>query len=114
MMEICRRHTGFEEDLIVTIQDPLAFAKWHLGLVEWGRVLRSGGVRMEGRRDLARALPTWNAGPQAHVQRREGRMREPRPGAVGTEPSQEEPGDVHAGDESVMNWGGAQDYNLTG
>jgi DNA-binding HxlR family transcriptional regulator len=78
-VEICRRRPGFEEDLIVAIVDPQVFAKWHLGLVGWDGVLRSGGVRMEGRRNLARALPTWNAGPQAHRQRREekGHTREP-------------------------------------
>jgi DNA-binding HxlR family transcriptional regulator len=69
-VEICRR-PGFEEDLVVTIVDPQLFAECHLGLVGWDRVLRSGGVRVEGRRDLARALPTWNAGPQTHKQRRE-------------------------------------------
>jgi DNA-binding HxlR family transcriptional regulator len=69
-VEICRRRPGFEEDLIVAIVDPHVFAKWHLGLVGWDGVLRSGGVRMEGRKDLARALPTWNAAPQAHKQRR--------------------------------------------
>jgi hypothetical protein len=69
-VEICRRRPGFEEDLIVTIVDPQVFAKWHLGLVGWDRVLRSGGVQLEGCRDLARALPTWSAAPQAHRQRR--------------------------------------------
>jgi DNA-binding HxlR family transcriptional regulator len=70
-VEICRRYPGFEEDLVVTIADPQLFVEWHLGLVEWERVLRSGGVTMEGRRNVARALPTWNAGPEAHKQRRE-------------------------------------------
>jgi DNA-binding HxlR family transcriptional regulator len=70
--EICRRHPGFEEDLTVVIEDPQVFARWHLGLVEWGRALRSGAIRVEGRRDLARALPRWNAGPQAHAQMRKG------------------------------------------
>jgi DNA-binding HxlR family transcriptional regulator len=75
-VEICRRHPGFEEDLIVAIEDPQVFAQWHLGLVEWGKALRSGSIRIEGRRDLARALPTWNAGPQAHAQMRKGKRHE--------------------------------------
>jgi DNA-binding HxlR family transcriptional regulator len=75
-VEICLRHPGFEEDLIVAIEDHQAFAQWHLGLVEWGKVLRSGGIRVDGRRDLARALPAWNAGPQAHAQMRKGKRRE--------------------------------------
>jgi DNA-binding HxlR family transcriptional regulator len=70
-VETCRRHPGFDEDLIVAIEDPLMFARWHLGLVEWGQVLRTRAIRVEGQRDLARALPTWNAGPEAHKQRRE-------------------------------------------
>jgi DNA-binding HxlR family transcriptional regulator len=75
-VEICRRHPGFEEDLIVAIEDHQVFARWHLGLVEWGKALRSGGIRIEGRRDLARALPTWNAGPQGHAQMRTGKGHE--------------------------------------
>jgi hypothetical protein len=66
--EICSKHPGFEEDLIVAIEDSHAFGAWHLGLVEWSDALRSGKIRVEGRRDLARALPTWNAGPQLHAQ----------------------------------------------
>ena len=75
-VEICRRHPGFEENLIVAIEDHQAFAKWHLGLVEWSRALRSGAIRVEGRRELARALPRWNAGPQAHAQMRKGNRQE--------------------------------------
>jgi len=91
-VEICRRHPGFEEDLVVAIEDPQTFANWHLGLVEWGEALRSGAIRVEGRRDLARALPTWNAGPQLHAQRRVEHAREPNrmpplhPDAVGARP----------------------------
>jgi DNA-binding HxlR family transcriptional regulator len=69
-VETCRRHPGFDEDLIVAIEDPLMFARWHLGLAEWGQVLRTGAIRVEGPRGLARALPTWNAGPETHRQRR--------------------------------------------
>jgi len=66
--EVCAKHPGFEEDLVVAIEDSQAFARWHLGLIEWEEALRSGGIRVEGRRDLARALPTWNAGPHVHTQ----------------------------------------------
>jgi len=58
--EVCHRHPGFDEDLVVVIEDAQAFARWHMGLVEWGDVLRAGAVRITGARDLARALPTWN------------------------------------------------------
>ena len=74
-VEVCRRHPGFEENLIVTIEDPQAFALWHLGRVEWGDALRSGGIRVEGHSDLARALPTWNEGPEAHARIREKKTR---------------------------------------
>ncbi len=96
-VEICRRRPGFEEDLIVSIEDPQVFAQWHLGLVEWSKALRSGAVRVEGRRDLARALPRWNAGPQAHAQvrKRKGytpaRVQAPRLGVVGPQPSPSAP-----------------------
>jgi DNA-binding HxlR family transcriptional regulator len=92
-VEICRRYPGFEEDLIVAIGDPQAFAQWHLGLIDWGEALRSGGIRVLGRPDLARALPTWNAGPEAHAQMRKGkgltsgRMQASRPGTRGRQPS---------------------------
>ncbi|MGH2572130.1 MAG: FAD-binding protein [Actinomycetota bacterium] len=74
-VEVCRKHPGFEEDLIVTITDPHGFALWHLGRIGWGDALRSGGIRVEGRRDLARALPTWNEGPEAHTRMRERKAR---------------------------------------
>jgi hypothetical protein len=58
--EICEKHPGGEEALVVLIHDPLAFARWHLGEIEWRDTLRSGAIELTGRRDLARALPTWN------------------------------------------------------
>ncbi|MDP8927632.1 MAG: hypothetical protein M3O70_03400 [Actinomycetota bacterium] len=63
--EICDKHPGFEEDLVVVVEDTVAFARWHLGQIEWGDALRSGAIRVSGNRDLARSLPTWNrhAGP---------------------------------------------------
>jgi hypothetical protein len=58
--ELCLKHPGGEEDLIVVINEPLAFARWHMGKIEWGDALRSGAIEVKGSRDLARALPTWN------------------------------------------------------
>ena len=75
--EVCAKHPGFEEDLVVAIEDAQAFARWHLGLIEWEQALRSGGIRVEGRPDVARALPTWNAGPQAHIQWRKEHVQVP-------------------------------------
>lgn len=68
--EICTFDPGFGDDLVVTITDTLAFARWHLGLLDWATALRSGAIQVSGHRDLRQALPTWNAGPQIHAQLR--------------------------------------------
>lgn len=76
-VELCNFDPGFGDDLVVTIVDPLAFARWHLGLIPWETVLRSGGVEVTGPRDLRRALPTWNGGPEIHARGRRSRDRTP-------------------------------------
>src|ERR1051325_733192 len=40
--EICETYPGGEEDLVVVVHDPVAFAHWHLGELEWGDALRAG------------------------------------------------------------------------
>ena len=66
--EICDRHPGGEEQLVVVVRDPMAFAHWHLGEIRWPDALRSGAVEVHGSPALARALPTWHRdadrGPQ--------------------------------------------------
>jgi DNA-binding HxlR family transcriptional regulator len=57
--EVCHKHPGFEEDVVVTA-DPEWFVKWHMGRVSWLQAVREGHITVEGPRDLARALPTWN------------------------------------------------------
>jgi DNA-binding HxlR family transcriptional regulator len=69
-IELCRFDPGFGEDLVVRIEDPLAFARWHMGQVDWAAALRSGAVQVSGSRALGRALPTWNAGPEVHARLR--------------------------------------------
>ena len=49
-----------EEELVVVVSDPVAFARWHLGEVEWDDALRSGAITVTGSSTLVRALPTWN------------------------------------------------------
>ena len=68
-MQRCRFDPGFGDDVVVTVEDPVAFARWHLGLIEWPTALR-GGVSLAGNRALQRQLPTWNAGPEEHIRRR--------------------------------------------
>ena len=41
-------------------QRSVAFARWHLGDLEWGDALRSGAIEVSGSTELVRALPTWN------------------------------------------------------
>jgi FAD/FMN-containing dehydrogenase/DNA-binding HxlR family transcriptional regulator len=77
--ELCSFDPGFDEDAVVSIDNHLTFARWHLGLVEWRSALRSGGVRVQGKRAIARALPTWNAGPGIHVTQREQHARPQEP-----------------------------------
>jgi DNA-binding HxlR family transcriptional regulator len=68
--EICRVDPGFGDDLVVTITDPLTFARWHMGLVNWAAALRSGKIQVSGPRALRLAFPTWNAGPETNARRR--------------------------------------------
>ena len=58
--EICEKYPGGEEGLVVVVNDPVAFARWDLGELEWGDALRSGAIEVRGSSELARALPTWN------------------------------------------------------
>jgi DNA-binding HxlR family transcriptional regulator len=66
--EICEKYPGGEEDLVVVVNDPMAFARWHLGEIRWCDALRSGAIELRGSRDLARAFPNWHRahelGPQ--------------------------------------------------
>jgi DNA-binding HxlR family transcriptional regulator len=73
--ELCAFDPEFGDDLIVTINDPLTFARWHLGHIDWATALRSGGVTVTGPRDLRRALPTWNRRPEIGVRLRAARRR---------------------------------------
>ena len=57
--EICYAPPGMPNDLSVTARDE-AFTRWHVGAIEWRDALRTGEIRIDGPRALARALPTWN------------------------------------------------------
>jgi DNA-binding HxlR family transcriptional regulator len=58
--EICDKYPGGDEQLVVVVNDPMVFARWHLGELGWGDALRSGAIELTGSRNLARALPTWH------------------------------------------------------
>jgi hypothetical protein len=76
--EYCLKYPGGDEELIVVVHDPLVFARWHMGLVEWTDALRSGAIAVQGAPALARALPTWNRHGWAADDRRS--RLEPVPG----------------------------------
>ena len=54
--EYCLKHPGGDEELLVVVNDPLAFARWHIGRMQWGDALRSGAIEVQGPPALARAL----------------------------------------------------------
>lgn len=101
--ELCSFDPGFGDDLVVTVKDSLAFARWHLGLIEWAGALRSGGIEVSGSRELCRTLPTWNAGPEIHARlraehkRMPGGMPAPTPEAVPSRTHQAVHDDVAGG-----------------
>jgi DNA-binding HxlR family transcriptional regulator len=57
--ELCVTDPGDEPALRVTARS-VPFVDWHRGAVEWDELIRHGDVRFTGRRELARALPSWN------------------------------------------------------
>ena len=69
-VELCRFDPGFGDDLVVAVDDPLVFARWHMGRTEWAAALRAGGITVTGPRALRQALPTWNAGPEENARMR--------------------------------------------
>jgi DNA-binding HxlR family transcriptional regulator len=85
--EICEKSPGGEEDLVVVVNEPVAFARWHLGEIRWGAALRSGAIELKGSQPLARALPTWHQdhdrGPQSlHDVEPARRRHAPTPAAI--------------------------------
>ena len=64
--EVCETYPGGEEHVVVVVNDPVAFARWHLGEIEWGAALRAEAIEVTGPRTLVRALPTWSNSPEAH------------------------------------------------
>lgn len=76
--EICRFDPGFGDDVTIKIDDPIAFARWHLGEIAWADAVGSEAITVEGPPDLRRALPTWNGAPEAHAAGHSGSIGETR------------------------------------
>jgi DNA-binding HxlR family transcriptional regulator len=70
--ELCNFDPGFGDDVVVTVADALAFARWHLGITPWSVLLRQDAVHLEGPRELCRALPRWNSQPEVTAWLRSG------------------------------------------
>ena len=57
-VELCAKHPGFPEDVVVTT-DRETLAKWHSGRLRSREALKSGRMKVEGPRDLVRSLDSW-------------------------------------------------------
>ena len=68
--EICNFDPGFGDDVVVKVKDPVMFARWHLGLVDWGAAVACGAIEVSGPPTLCRMLPTWNSTPEFYAARR--------------------------------------------
>jgi hypothetical protein len=56
--DVCLKDPGFDVDLVITA-DAGAMARVWTGALTFAQAVRSGGLRLEGPRDLVRAFPTW-------------------------------------------------------
>ena len=56
--DVCQKDPGFDVDLVVSA-DAAAMARVWTGAITFAQAMRSGGLRLEGPRDLVRAFPTW-------------------------------------------------------
>ncbi len=57
-VELCAKHPGFPEDVVVTT-DRETLAMWHSGGLSYRQAIRSGRMTVEGPRDLVRTFPAW-------------------------------------------------------
>lgn len=53
--ELCRKHPGFQEDLVVTTETAW-LTKWHIGRISLREALRLGSIQIDGPPALARAF----------------------------------------------------------
>lgn len=57
-IDLCFKDAGFDVDVVVTA-DAATMARVWMGHVSFASAVRSGGVRVEGRRELVQAFPGW-------------------------------------------------------
>jgi DNA-binding HxlR family transcriptional regulator len=69
-VDVCLKDPGFEVDLVVDA-DAATLARVWTGAVSFAEATRSGGLALDGPRDLVRAFPSWLLlSHYAHVDRR--------------------------------------------
>jgi DNA-binding HxlR family transcriptional regulator len=56
--DLCLKDPGYDVDLVVTA-DAATMARVWMGAITFAQAVGSGGLRVEGPRDLVRAFPTW-------------------------------------------------------
>jgi DNA-binding HxlR family transcriptional regulator len=56
--DVCMRDPGFEVDAVVHA-DVATLAKVHTGHLRFAEGVRTGGLKLEGSRDIVQALPRW-------------------------------------------------------
>jgi hypothetical protein len=56
--EVCLKDPMLDVDLVVAA-DAGTLARVWMGAITFGEAMRTGGVRLEGPRDLVRAFPSW-------------------------------------------------------
>src|SRR5262249_60885001 len=77
-VDVCLRDPGFDVDLVIAA-DAGAMARVWMGALSFAEATRSGGLSLDGPRELVRAFPSWLLlSHYAHVDRR-GPARGPRP-----------------------------------
>ena len=86
--EYCLKHPGAEEQLIVVVNDPLAFARWHMGQIQWRDALRSRPGTGTAGRPRTRAPATTDRPSTGPPQRWPPPPPEPRPGGTPPRPAQ--------------------------
>lgn len=56
--ELCRKHPGFEEDLIIAT-DTTSLSAWHMGRISTAAALREGLLAIQGPPTLVRGFVRW-------------------------------------------------------